>query len=53
MLVKSKREVNEDSWYESIKSRLCAVVSGSGADAKAVLTRESAVKARSKTRFFT
>ena len=51
VLVKSKREVNEDTWYESMKSRLFAVVSGSGADAKELLKRESASKARSKTQF--
>lgn len=43
--------MTEEAWYESIKSRFCAVVSGSGADAKEVLKRESAMKARIKTHF--
>lgn len=50
-LVKSKREVTEEGYFEAIKSRLFAVVSGSGADAKEILKRESATKARSKTQF--
>jgi hypothetical protein len=49
--VKSKREQTEEGWMHSIKSRLVAIVSASGADAKEVLKQESISKARSKTHF--
>jgi hypothetical protein len=51
VLIKSKREVTEETLYESTKARIFAALSGSGADAKEVLKRESASKARSKTHF--
>ena len=47
--VKSKQQINEETLFESIKSRLGAAMSG--ADAKALLMLESVAKAQSKTQF--
>jgi hypothetical protein len=51
VLVKTKKEQTEESWMQAIKSRLLAVVSSSGDDAKEVLKQESISKARTKTHF--
>jgi hypothetical protein len=51
VLVKSKKEENEETWLQSAKARVMAMISASGDQAKMVLKQESASKAKSKTHF--
>jgi hypothetical protein len=51
VLLKSKQEETEETWFASMRCRLVAVVSGSGANAKEVLKRGSRAKAKNKTHF--